>query len=764
MKRLLLTLLCLTLTTHCLAAEAWRGRRLSDVLDELRAAGLPLLYSSQIVPNDLIIDTEPNAALQLERLRQALASVGLKLQALQPAELGYAIVRDSSNRAVQPDAETIKVADSTANSLEEVTIFASRYNLSRDQDTRATTLSQANLARTAGIEQDVLRSVQNLPGAANNTLSAVSHVRGGYEDENLVQFDGVELYRPVHLKDFQGLFGMLDPEWAQSIDYYSGAFPVRYGNYNASVLDITPRQTDDNQYAVSASLLYSRLFGSGAYQQNQGHWLLGYRRSNVSEVLRHSEKQIGEPEFEDFLLHNQYQFNQTELRMGFLRLNDDLQLQTNPIDNISQEQAQVNDHDTYAWLGWRQDWSDALNSNTQLNYAALRSARTANVDHIGINDGSLYDQHDALQWTLTSDLQWQIDSALLASGIDMRHVSTDYNHDSQVNFYAPLAATFAQPDQVVRHYVAQLHSNDYHAYLNWQQQWHDIRTELGVRYDRYPYLNQAAYLSPRLNAQWQVNNDTSIKASAGRYVQAQPLYGLSYGLDTNDQPQFYRPEVAQQYILGLNQRLTDQVQLRVEAYTKLGNHLRPRSENLLSIITLASELAIDRYAINADRSRAQGLEVALTSAQQQPLTWWLNYSWSHVEDRIGGRYYRRSWDQPHALSIGGAWSHTRWLLSGSTRWHSGWAYTPLLLSADHSSASLGERNSARYASYFAIDLRAQYTLPMRDSQLQTFLELRNATDHDNSCCRDVDIDNNQINIETIGALRLIPIAGVTWRF
>jgi hypothetical protein len=56
-------------------------------------------------------------------------------------------------------------------------------------------LPHASLEKTAGIEQDVLRSVQYLPGASNNSLSALNHVRGGYEDEP-ARFDGVELYNP----------------------------------------------------------------------------------------------------------------------------------------------------------------------------------------------------------------------------------------------------------------------------------------------------------------------------------------------------------------------------------------------------------------------------------------------------------------------------------------------------------------------------------------------------------------------------------------
>jgi hypothetical protein len=99
-RSLLPALLGLTIVASAHAADTWTGRRLSSVLDELRANGLPLLYSSQVVGDDLIIAQDPDAILQLDRLRLALQQLGLELQTLEPASPGYAIVR--SSRPVAP--------------------------------------------------------------------------------------------------------------------------------------------------------------------------------------------------------------------------------------------------------------------------------------------------------------------------------------------------------------------------------------------------------------------------------------------------------------------------------------------------------------------------------------------------------------------------------------------------------------------------------------------------------------------------------------
>lgn len=743
------------------ARDHWAGRKLSAVLDELRAGGLPLLYSSQVVSDELVIDQEPDAVLQLERLRQALEDLGLELQSLEPVSQGYAIVR--SQRPRKQTASVSAPPSPVTPALDEITVFASRYNLTREQSgTTSTYLPHASLEKTAGIEQDVLRSVQFLPGTSGNSLSTLTHVRGGHEDENLVRFDGVELYNPVHLKSFQGLFGLLDPDWVQSLNFYSGAYPVQYGNHNAAVIDIAPRRTMQPEFTVGTSLLYTRLLSTGSYDDAAGHWLLGYRRSNVAAVMRHTEKNIGEPEFEDLLLRHSYTLGNGELRVGALLLNDDLELQTDTQD----QRANAHDRDTYLWAGWQQDWTDTLRYSLQFAHTQLSSRRNAEVTLANINDGNLHDHRAARLFTLDSQInlqssehtQWQW-------GLHLNHSRARYEYASTARYFAPLNVTFDKPATLQQSYAATFQKPDYASYLNLtheQGAWHG---ELGLRYDVFPYLDHGTQLSPRINLQYTISPAAAMHFSAGNYVQAPGLHALDSSAST---PQFHAPERMRQYILGWTQTLSPSAQLRIEGYHKYGSRLAPRNENLLSFITLGSELEIDRILVNATHSRAQGIEISLTAPAQQDFGWWLNYSWSRVQDELNGRYVRRTWDQPHAFTAGANWTHARWLLSGSATWHSGWAYTPLILSSDGSSATLGARNSQRFGDFASLELRTQYTIPMRGAQLQTFLEVRNALNRSNECCRELTVNTASgtpvISVQKEGALSLIPIVGFNLKF
>jgi hypothetical protein len=83
----------------------------------------------------------------------------------------------------------------------------------------------------------VLNGMRFLPGI-QSTVDANGGmvVRGGNPDENLVMYDGMEVYNPMHLF---GLFSIFSSGSVSSVSFYNDAMPARYSGRLSSVLDVS---------------------------------------------------------------------------------------------------------------------------------------------------------------------------------------------------------------------------------------------------------------------------------------------------------------------------------------------------------------------------------------------------------------------------------------------------------------------------------------------------------------------------------------------
>jgi hypothetical protein len=296
MRSLLCSLLLFTLAIHPPEAGGqagrYSGRTLQSVLEELRAAGAPLAYSSNLVSRRLRVESEPTSTEPLTLARELLAQHGLAIQetgnswlvvrdptatapralggiALTVAAAGFvtgideavaqldaptgpalalvagrAVFRDVASgrhvvtvRAtgflpervpvdVRPGATAdVEVAlAATAPPLEELTVTASRYDLRNELQPSTSYFSQEQIENLAELGDDALRVAHRLPGIATNEFSSRSHVRGGAADEMAVVLDGMKLFEPFHLRDYQSVFSTIDQRIVAGIEVYSGGF------------------------------------------------------------------------------------------------------------------------------------------------------------------------------------------------------------------------------------------------------------------------------------------------------------------------------------------------------------------------------------------------------------------------------------------------------------------------------------------------------------------------------------------------------------
>ena len=89
------------------------GRSIASIVDELRAAGVPLAYSSAVLPHALRVRAPPQSREPIELVREILAPHGLTLRAVEGL---YIVVRAETRPAAAATTGTVTAGSRAARS------------------------------------------------------------------------------------------------------------------------------------------------------------------------------------------------------------------------------------------------------------------------------------------------------------------------------------------------------------------------------------------------------------------------------------------------------------------------------------------------------------------------------------------------------------------------------------------------------------------------------------------------------------------------
>jgi outer membrane cobalamin receptor len=745
-------------TAPAFAAE-FADLSLERALDQLQARGLSILYSSDLVKPDMRVIREPTSHGARGILEEIVAPHGIRIV----EGPGGTLLLTRAVRA--PGA----IAASPTTELTEVVVTASRYAWVRMPQVSLTRLNAAELHLAPNVGDDPLRTLARLPGAAATDLSAKFYVRGGAADETLVRFDGLRLANPFHLKDFQSIFSAIDPALIGTIDIYTAGFPVNFGDRMSGVIDIHPaRAQAEAQREISVSLYNASVLASSRFAAGRGDWAISARRGNLEQVLEWSGMHLGEPAYSDVYARLGHQLGSSmAIAASLLQFDDDIEL----ADNDVEEQARARYRDRYVWVRLDAHPHESLSGATLLARADLESVRVGEAEQPGISSGSLEDRREYSIDSLQSDWSWQASSAaLLQFGAEWRGSQGRYRYQDQAEFDVVFAIPGLDSEESRAHALDfERQGDQYGAYASLRVEAAEPLTlEGGLRWDRSTLSADGAQLSPRASVLYRPADETALRASWGRFVQAMAIDELPV---SDGVAEFGRTQRAEHWLLSFERQLGETMELRIEGYRKRYSDLQPRYENLLNRLVILPELKPDRVRIDPIGARAHGVEVSLRSVRSRPLFWWASYAWSRAEDELSAGAVRRSWDQQHALNFGLGWEGERWELSMAGLWRSGWPTTQVELVPTDEGAVVQApaANTQRLETYFDLDARIARKFRFDgDATLTVFFEVSNALNRRNACCTEYELDDESeeplLVLESIRSLPLLPSLGVIWRF
>lgn len=750
----------------CLAE--FRGRRISDVLDELRAQGLTFIYSTQRIPPELRVTTEPTATRGTQLAQEVLAPHGLMLSEVAPRL--YAIVAD-------PSFQDRKNAGSNQSAVggaqvQEIIVQSSRYAVAAEVAPSQAALTQDGVKDTPRLADETLRVLQRLPGVATNGFSSMGSIRGGAPNESAIVLDGLRLYEPFHLKDFMTPVSLLDSRLIDRIEFYSGGFPAPFGERMSGIVDATSvRPGQPRYYELGLNLFHASALMSREFSDGRGHILLSARRGNAGDLAQFSENKFGRPHYSDGFGRMDYRFSErTDGSMEVLLSDDSIEA----LKSSGSQRAVAEYSNVYAWATLRHAWSDAASTRLIFSYTDLTNERQGTVDQPDTRFITLKD--DRLFHIAGIKLDSDVEQGRIAHrfGAQVQRLWGQYNYDLALAFQPDYPFPGSPASSLSRQYSPRPKGYEMSAY--WDGKLgvgKRVTLQAGVRLDTQDYgasapaLRNRHYLSPRFAALYRFDSGAQLRASWGRYFQSQGINELEVEDGIED---FYPAQHADHAIVSLDHDLTANINLRVEVYRKWYEDLHPRFENLFDQQVLFPESEFDRVRIDATEARADGAEVFVKFRASRAWSGWLGYTWSRIDDRVDGMNVPRSWDQRHAFNFGLRWSSGPWSGTLASIYHTGWPITQLALTAGANPSLMTDvRNRDRLGAYSTVDMRLTRAFTLRRGQLDVFAEVTNAMAKENPCCvrytvSDAPSGSSAFTRTVDSWLPLVPSMGVLWRY
>src|SRR5262249_54366097 len=140
---------------------------------------------------------------------------------------------------------------------------------------------------------------------------------------------------------------LLDSRLIDTLEFYSGGFPVDYGDRMSAIIDATSVHPADPRYfEVGLNLFHASALAATQFADGRGRALASGRRSNVGALAHLSENDFGEPQYSDGFGRVDYEFSDaTQASLEALVSSDTIVAR----QQNGQQSARAKYRNIYAW-------------------------------------------------------------------------------------------------------------------------------------------------------------------------------------------------------------------------------------------------------------------------------------------------------------------------------------------------------------------------------------------------------------------------------
>lgn len=670
------------------------------------------------------------------------------------------ITRDSVRVTAGATVELELQLEPRAVPLDQIVVTPGAFSFMETGGATRQTMSREDIESVPQLGDDVFRAVNRLPGLSSGDYSAHFSIRGGHHDETLILLDGLQLYEPYHLKDFdEGAISIIDTETIQGVELMTGGFPAQYGNKRSGVFNISSRvpDMDRTRYSVGVSFLNARAMAMGPLG-SKGSWLASARSGYMDLVFNIiGQDELPSPRYHDIFAKLRYDLSAKHwLSLDLLHAGDkytfDAASTSGFRDTLDTQEVASNSYgNSYAWATLHSTLGLHTTVRTILSAGVVTRDRDG-TEFVVDTGEAFYDitnHRDFYNFGILQDWAHDVtDEYILSYGFDYRRQrSTDDFHnivDQDPNDVSPDPEGHFPVETITSNEAS---GNLVAVYLS--NRWRPVRPlilEVGGRYDHASWTGDDDF-SVRTSASLGVGKGRTLRLAWGQYRQVHGIDDVS----ALDSMQTYFPsELTKQWTLGVEQVFSNGALLRLEGYYKDGSNLRPRYRNWKGGIDTFPETNEDRILAYAEANTTTGFEAYFDHRFGERIKARASYSLSFAEedlsrvDNINGSdplefdpTHDIPMDQRHAFNADCTYRLAqRWSLNASFAFHSGWPVTlEELIPLDEPPGEATVRPQKLWAErlphYHRLDVRATRRWSTARGDWRLFLELVNLTNHAN---------------------------------
>lgn len=713
------------------------------------------------------------------------------------ARYGYADQSLEVTSAVDPAGIDILLSPALI-PLSAITVTPGTFSFGGTTPSPRQAMSRADIDAVPQFAEDIFRAVNRLPGLSSGDFTSRFSIRGGRPEETLIRIDGLEIYEPYHLKDFNdGAISIIDSEVIESVELMTGGFPARYGNYTSGVFSMTTREPEEGEtrYGIGLSLVNARANVEGTFAGGRGTFLASGRRGFLDLIQNLiQDESVPSPAYHDVFGKLVYRFGQGHsLALNALQASDswtfDADATTGFADSIStRENAENRYGNAYAWLTHDILVGGAARIRTLASASFVTSDRTGGEFYL--DQSPIYDitaMRDLSVLGLRQD--WTVDLTrrlVIEAGFDARRLDMDYSMRNIVSQDPDNA--YPDPDQffpVIEEASLSRSGSTFGAYAAARVRVASpLTVEVGGRFDRSSYAGDRDW-SPRLGVLAELPWNTNLRLGWGTFRQTQGIADVS--IFDPDQ-QYFPAERSRQWTASLERFFDDGSVLRVEAFRKEGDELRPVYRNWKAGLDVFPETNEDRILVTPTGSLAEGIEVYHLRHFGDRLSLRASYALGRLEETVSSiegvtdprplaytTTHGTPRDQRHALNLDvmmRPWQ--QWALTTSYSFHTGWPGTLQHIEDVPVGGGITEPvfvpdriYGHRLPSYHRIDVRLTKRTRYRGGDLRLFVEVSNLTNRTNVFGYDyaripVSDGSWEIEREPEGGFVILPSIGFSW--